>query len=134
MKTIYAVKTLDGQISYVGCTKNLKSREIQHRAYNKDVDCLIELEQVEDAMAKERELFWIKKKLEEGCPLRNRENKDRVESWIRCKDGEVAMTLQVPESTYNLIKLSAQRNYRSLQKEATKALNEVYDINKADRT
>jgi predicted GIY-YIG superfamily endonuclease len=80
-KTVYAIIMIDGTTSYVGCTKNVKAREYQHRAYNKSVSHLEILESVNSTNAKSREQFWIKKKIDEGCPLKNRENKNRSEKW-----------------------------------------------------
>jgi hypothetical protein len=86
MKTIYAVRTLDDSIAYVGCTKNLKLREYQHRAYNPEVNYLEKLEDVSDEQAKERELYWINKMIEDGHPLKNRENKHRPARWNQSGD------------------------------------------------
>ena len=82
MKTVYAVINKEGTISYVGCTKNIKNREYQHRAYNSsEVDHLEALEEVEDNVATEREIYWIRKLIDEGHPLKNRENKKKTERW-----------------------------------------------------
>jgi len=82
MKTVYSVINKEGAIVYVGCTIDLKRREAQHRAYNPEVARVEILEYVEDSVANERELHWIYKFIDEGQPLKNRENKkNRTKKW-----------------------------------------------------
>ena len=107
MKSIYAVKNNSGKI--VDMTSNLKIREAQHRFFNSDIKTILVLEKVNDKDSKEREKFWIYKKIKEGEPLTNKENKKRTQKWkhnfekieYRRTTKEFLITIRVSEKWEN---------------------------------
>lgn len=114
MKSVYAVKDKAGQMVYVGCTKNVKNREYQHRSYNPEVDCIVVLEEVKDSQAKEKELFWIKKMLEDGQPLKNRENKNKDDDWMHLPKDCKILHIAVPASVKAELNEKADKQDRTL--------------------
>jgi hypothetical protein len=109
---------LDGTISYVGCTTNLKNRQRQHITYNPNVDKLEELENVEDSIASERELCWINKLISEGQPLKNRENKNRDGTWKHSLTGKgyIQLTTRIDPEVFKNFKIELIRQGITIDK------------------